>query len=77
MAYTQAIIAMTLALSSAPAGGQSGSSATGTKPAAQDQAVKYCIETEPFTGSKLIKTECHTRAEWANQGVDIDQLVKH
>ena len=47
------------------------------KPASPDAAVKYCVETEPFTGSKISKTECKTRAEWAKEGVDVDQLAKH
>jgi len=25
----------------------------------------------------ISKTECKTRAEWAKEGVDVDQLVKH
>jgi hypothetical protein len=48
------------------------------KPANSDPAaVKYCVETAPFTGSMISKTECKTRAEWAKKGVDVDQLVKH
>lgn len=33
---------------------------------------KYCMRIEAITGSRLEKTKCWTRQEWAEQGVDVD-----
>lgn len=44
------------------------------KTAAQDQT-KYCIQVEAATGSRINKMECRTRAEWAQLGVDVDQVL--
>jgi hypothetical protein len=75
MALLDVSVALSMIIASAAAAAQPNAAAK--KPATPDTAVKYCIETEPFTGSKLTKTECKTKAEWAKQGVDVDQLVKH
>lgn len=40
----------------------------------QDQT-KYCIQVEAATGSRINKIECRTRAEWAQLGVDVDQVL--
>ena len=32
----------------------------------------YCMRIEAITGSRLEKTKCWTRKEWAEQGVDVD-----
>jgi hypothetical protein len=77
MAYTQAVVAISMILASATAAGQATSASKPAKAANENQAVKYCVETEPFTGSKIAKTECKTKAEWAAEGVDVDQLNKH
>jgi hypothetical protein len=45
------------------------------KKAADDQT-KYCVQVEPSTGSRIVTTECRTKAEWANIGVDVDELAK-
>lgn len=36
--------------------------------------VKYCIQSEPLTGSRVRTTECLTKAEWAKRGIDIANL---
>lgn len=33
----------------------------------------YCMHIEAITGSRLEKTKCWTRQEWAEQGVDVDR----
>lgn len=35
---------------------------------------KYCLTYEKTTGSRIEKTECRTKADWAQQGVDLDDL---
>ena len=34
---------------------------------------RYCMRVEALTGSRIEAVRCWTRAEWAQQGVDIDQ----
>ncbi len=34
---------------------------------------RYCLRVEPFTGSLVETVQCWTRAEWADQGVDVDK----
>ena len=36
-------------------------------------ATLYCMHIEPITGSRVEEIKCWTRAEWAEQGVDVDQ----
>ena len=33
----------------------------------------YCMHIEAITGSRLEKTKCWTRQQWAEQGVDVDR----
>jgi len=77
MAYIKVGVAVSMILASAtataaPKTSQAKDQAAST--AASGQEVKYCMESEPFTGSKVIKTECKTKAEWAKEGVNVDQL---
>jgi hypothetical protein len=44
-------------------------------PAAKDSKTIYCMTVEPMTGSRIGKNECHTKAEWARIGVDIDEVL--
>lgn len=37
------------------------------------EATRYCMKIEAITGSRVEKTVCWTRAEWADQGVDVDK----
>lgn len=77
MAYIQVGVAVSMILASATATAApktsqvKGQSTTATS---ADPNLKYCVESEPFTGSKVIKTECKTRADWAKEGVNVDQL---
>ena len=48
---------------------------TGTSKAAQASEKKYCIK-ERDTGSHLESKECRTKAEWAQEGIDIEQFAK-
>ena len=33
----------------------------------------YCMHMEAFTGNIAERVQCWTRAEWADQGVDVDK----
>ena len=45
-----------------------------SRAAASEQ--KYCIEYEKMTGSRVSRQECRTKKEWAEEGVDVDELLK-
>ena len=34
---------------------------------------RYCMRIEAITGSRMEQVRCWTRAEWADQDVDVDQ----
>ena len=44
------------------------------KAAASEQ--KYCIEYEKMTGSRVSRQECRTKKQWAEEGVNVDELMK-
>ena len=45
-----------------------------TSPAPTDSVdTKYCMRVDPETGSLIERVRCWTRAEWADQGVDVDK----
>ena len=46
---------------------------TGASKAAQE--TKYCVK-ETDTGTHLESKECRTKAEWAQEGIDIEQFAK-
>jgi hypothetical protein len=83
MVYKALIVAVGLILAgpaiaegtSGTAASPAGNSNVPAKPARAD-TTKYCVEVEASTGSLLKMTQCKTRAEWAKEGVDVDQLKK-
>jgi len=47
---------------------------TAMRPDPSDSAdTRYCLRVEPATGSRLEFVRCWTRAEWTEQGVDVDK----
>ena len=75
MAYSRLVVAVGLIAIAAPAAAALQNSQAGSSSSAAD-ATKYCIQYEPDTGSRLNRVECKTKAEWAKQGVQVDQLKK-
>ena len=37
---------------------------------------QYCFTFAGDTGSHLTRTECHTKKEWKQLGVDVDEVVQ-
>lgn len=75
MAKTLIMIAMSLVLaSSGSAGAAAGKPAA--NPGKPDSAVKYCLQYDAPTGSRISKTECKTKAEWIELGVDVEALAR-
>jgi hypothetical protein len=82
MVYEALILAVGLIVAG-PALAEGSNGTTAAQPAAtanvaakapRADTTKYCVEVEASTGSLIKTTECKTRAEWARQGVYIDQL---
>jgi len=46
-----------------------------SKAQARAREKTYCLQLEPFTGSRLSRTECKTKKQWELEGVDIDELL--
>lgn len=72
MAYTKALTAIAAMCVASAATATSPDPTTG--PAPGDSAwTRYCMKVEPITGSRVETVECWTRAEWTEQGVDLDK----
>ena len=77
MAHKELLVALGLILAASPV------SATQTEADLQPLAAnpappggpdtRYCMHIEAITGSRVELVECWTRAEWADQGVDVDK----
>ena len=74
MAHKEWLLALTLVASPVSATGQDRIEAVpaAVAPAGTPQT-KYCMHIEAITGSRLEELKCWTRAEWAEQGVDVDK----
>ena len=60
-----------IAAASASAAASSGPT---SMPAASDSPdTQYCLRVEAVTGTRLETVRCWTRAEWIEQGVDVDK----
>lgn len=73
MAYKKSIVALSLFIAASPTGAIAFAPAPGTpvQPASPD--ARYCLHVAPVTGSLVETVQCWTRAEWADQGVDVDK----
>lgn len=82
------VLALTAVLLATPAAGQTQLAANGANDGAavQDKAAPaqrqpagkekmYCLKDDTVTGTRVAKPECRTKADWAQEGVDIDALV--
>jgi hypothetical protein len=74
MLSTVMILATSLILGANGTSNAGAKSSQGGKSAPEQ---KYCIEYEKMVGSRLSQTECRTKKDWADQGVDLDELLKN
>jgi hypothetical protein len=42
---------------------------------AQGSEKTYCLQLEPITGTRISRTECKTKKDWALVGIDVDELL--
>lgn len=52
---------------------QTPSSSEMTGAPAAGPSAKYCMRVAPATGSQIELVRCWTRAQWSEQGVDVDK----
>jgi len=76
MAHKGLIIAFSAIFAASPVGATQTDPTSSQEPAMTAPAgtpeTKYCMHIEAITGSRLEEVKCWTRAEWAEQGVDVD-----
>ena len=78
MALKQLVIALSMIAGASPASAAIQDSAspgpgpTVGAPAGSDHTL-YCMHIEAVTGTRLERVKCWTRAQWAENGVDIDK----
>jgi hypothetical protein len=46
------------------------------KNAGQGQSQVYCVKYENETGSRLARQLCMTKKQWAQEGVNVDELKR-
>ena len=88
MTYSMMVLAAAAALASSPpavtnaaansvsngGGAQSSAPSTAPKTQASGKETVYCAS-GTITGSRVVKTECKTKAQWARDGVDVNDLM--
>ena len=72
MAQKTLFVALSVIAAASPAFATNQDTTTTTAAPAGTPLTKYCMHIEAITGSRLEKTKCWTREEWAEQGVDVD-----
>jgi hypothetical protein len=83
MAHVSSVFALGIVLATtsttavkSPAPGGAPAAAAAAAAAGSAQVKKYCIKVEAFTGSRISKSECKSKADWAREGVDVDNPGK-
>lgn len=38
---------------------------------------KYCFQYHETVGTRIARSECKTKAQWALEGVDVDKLLRN
>lgn len=69
MAHKELVLALGMIAAASPV---SANTPTIGAPAGTPETL-YCMRIEAITGSRLEELKCWTRAEWAENGVDVDQ----
>ncbi len=72
MAHEIGVVALSLLMAASPLA----ASTLGSKPVSAPTGTadtRYCLRIEASTGTLIETVRCWTRAEWADQGVDVDE----
>jgi len=71
MRYKGIVVLAGMALTTAPAAAEQSGKA---RPATPEKT--YCLQYSLDTGSRINRTECRTKKDWARLGVDVDELTR-
>jgi hypothetical protein len=72
MAHKELFLALGILTAAAPVAASQPDPAPAAMAPAGTPDTKYCLRVEAVTGSNVETVRCWTRAEWADQGVDVD-----
>lgn len=73
MAQKELVAALFMIAAASPVTAASQEPAPPTIAPAGTPDTRYCLHIEAITGSRLEEVKCWTRAEWAENGVDVDK----
>ncbi len=73
MAHKILIVALSMIVATSPVSASNQEPIPPAPAPAGTPETEYCMRVEAVTGTRLETIECWTRAEWAEQGVDVDQ----
>ena len=73
MAHRELVVAFSMIVATSPLSAANREPAPMNPAPAEGPDARYCMHVEPFTGSLIETTRCWTRAEWTEQGVDVDK----
>jgi hypothetical protein len=71
MSYKGIVVLASVTLMASPAAAEQSAKA---RPATPEKT--YCLQYSQDTGSRINRTECRTKKDWARIGVDIDELTR-
>ena len=69
MPYSTIALVLAVSLSGTPA-----TDSAKTKKSTKERT--YCIQYDDLVGSRIRKADCLTKKQWADQGVDVDEMLK-
>ena len=73
MAHKELVVALSIFVATSPVSAASPERAPAIPAPTESVDARYCMHVEAFTGSLIETIRCWTRAEWAEQGVDVDK----
>jgi len=73
MALKEMALALSILAAASPVSASVQEVVTGQGAPAGTPETLYCMHIEAVTGSRLERVKCWTRAEWAENGVDVDK----
>ena len=71
MSYKGIVVLASVTLMASPAAAEQSAKA---RPATPEKT--YCLQYSLDTGSRINRTECRTKKDWARLGVDVDELTR-
>lgn len=76
MTYTAIMLAIALSVTPGSVNAQTEIEQSNAKQKSVAQETTYCIQYDDLVGSRIRKSECLTKKQWAKQGVDVDEVLK-